>query len=303
MTTCDATSPPQSPPDLVIATMPSTRGLLACCAVLTGAHAFTPPAERPWLRVPASPTTRGSGANSVHVDRHARRQSSSAPRTVLNVIASSPEEDAQVEPPLDPSTLGFLLGAAALWGTYPTCVKLLYSSGPPVDPSIVVLLRFFIMAGVGVAALLATTPTFTLLRRYKTAQRDTMALAWEDQLARRVPSSVYLAALELGILGGLGKCCQMRPPPPPPPPPQPPPPSPPPPSPPPPPPDATTATATATTSTAATAAIATATAARCDHRHRRRRRHRHRHRRHRRHHCHHHHYHLQARTARRRRSP
>ena len=39
---------------------------------------------------------------------------------------------------------------------------------------------------------------FTLLRRYKVAQAASMP--WEEQLERRVPSSVYLAAFELGVL-------------------------------------------------------------------------------------------------------
>jgi len=38
----------------------------------------------------------------------------------------------------DARSLAFLLGAAALWGTYPTCVKLLYAAGPAVDPAVVV---------------------------------------------------------------------------------------------------------------------------------------------------------------------
>ena len=75
-------------------------------------------------------------------------------------------------------------------------------AGPTLDPSVVVLLRFLIMAAVSVSALLGTTPKFTLLRRYKVAQAASMP--WEEQLERRVPSSVYLAAFELGVLGGLG---------------------------------------------------------------------------------------------------
>ena len=108
--------------------------------------------------------------------------------------AGSPLDD-DADSALDPQTLSFLVGAAALWGTYPTCVKLLYSAGPPLDPSIVVLLRFIIMAAVSCSALFATTPRFTLLRRYVTAA-EAASMAWSEQLERRVPASVYVAALE-----------------------------------------------------------------------------------------------------------
>ncbi|EOD41973.1 hypothetical protein EMIHUDRAFT_194610 [Emiliania huxleyi CCMP1516] len=120
-------------------------------------------------------------------------------------VASSEVRLDDADSALDLQTLSFLVGAAALWGTYPTCVKLLYSAGPPLDPSIVVLLRFIIMAAVSCSALFATTPRFTLLRRYVTAA-EAASMAWSEQLERRVPASVY--ALELGILGGLGTFLQ-----------------------------------------------------------------------------------------------
>ena len=104
---------------------------------------------------------------------------------------------------LEADTLFFLVSAAALWGTYPTCVKLLFAAGPQLDPSIVVLVRFLIMATIGVSALVLSTSKFTLLRRYASA-RSAAATPWAVQLERRVPASVYLAALELGALGGLG---------------------------------------------------------------------------------------------------
>ena len=110
-------------------------------------------------------------------------------------VASSEVRLDDADSALDLQTLSFLVGAAALWGTYPTCVKLLYSAGPPLDPSIVVLLRFIIMAAVSCSALFATTPRFTLLRRYVTAA-EAASMAWSEQLERRVPASVYVAALE-----------------------------------------------------------------------------------------------------------
>ena len=127
-------------------------------------------------------------------------------RCTINAFLSEDEVEAPLQTPdapLEVETLLYLVGAAALWGTYPTCVKLLYTAGPALDPSILVLVRFFIMAAVGVSALVATTPKFTLLRRYASAEKAA-ALPLADQLERRVPSSVYIAALELGLLGGLG---------------------------------------------------------------------------------------------------
>eukprot|EP00588_Corethron_pennatum_P006785 CAMPEP_0194283232 /NCGR_PEP_ID=MMETSP0169-20130528/24917_1 /TAXON_ID=218684 /ORGANISM="Corethron pennatum, Strain L29A3" /LENGTH=428 /DNA_ID=CAMNT_0039028785 /DNA_START=36 /DNA_END=1322 /DNA_ORIENTATION=- len=137
--------------------------------------------------------------------------------TVLRIASSGiratePETPDGGDPdaPPDAKSLGYLLGAAALWGTYPTCVKLLYASGPAIDPTIVVLARFLIMAGIALTALAAT-------RRDGDRAGDTMVStpsrqmpweAWDDQLSRRVPSSIYVAALELGLLGGLGTLCQ-----------------------------------------------------------------------------------------------
>ena len=127
----------------------------------------------------------------------------------VTTTAPSSFSSSSSPPPLDSQTLGCLLGASAFWGTYPTCVKLLYQAGPAFDPSVVVLLRFCIMAAIGSATLVATTPKFTLLRRYAAARRTSSgsgsgALPWADQRERRVPASVYLAAFELGILGGAG---------------------------------------------------------------------------------------------------
>ena len=95
-------------------------------------------------------------------------------RLVVSALAEDGATPKAPEPPLQAETLLFLIGAAALWGTYPTCVKLLYTAGPTLDPSVVVLLRFLIMAAVSVSALLGTTPKFTLLRRYKVAQAASM---------------------------------------------------------------------------------------------------------------------------------
>ena len=74
---------------------------------------------------------------------------------VVSEGADAPASRDDATGAIDVQSLGFLLGAAALWGTYPTCVKLLYRAGPPIDPAIVVLLRFIVMAAISVGALSA----------------------------------------------------------------------------------------------------------------------------------------------------
>lgn len=174
------------------------RWSLVAALLISGAHAFGVPAA---ARMPLSAvaTTR-SGLPCAPDRRHA---------VVLAVLAEDLRRPPPTpEAPLEAQTLLFLVGAAALWGTYPTIVKLLFAAGPALDPSIVVLVRFLIMAPVGVGALLATTPRFTLARRYVTAQAAASSMPWPEQIQRRVPASVYLAALELGVLGGTGTFLQ-----------------------------------------------------------------------------------------------
>mmetsp|Transcript_34413 Transcript_34413/g.67717 ORF Transcript_34413/g.67717 Transcript_34413/m.67717 type:complete len:425 (+) Transcript_34413:213-1487(+) len=130
-------------------------------------------------------------------------------RIASGIRAAGPEKPGGGDPdaPPDAKSLGYLLGAAALWGTYPTCVKLLYASGPAIDPTIVVLARFLIMAGIALTALAATRRDGD--RAGETSMMtSSRPMPWDDQLERRVPSSIYVAALELGLLGGLGTLCQ-----------------------------------------------------------------------------------------------
>lgn len=164
-------------------------GLLA----LSAAHAFVLPV--PMVRSPRDACVPHSCSRTMPCIQRS---------TTVGLSDAAPKAS---EEPLEVQTLLFLVGAAALWGTYPTCVKLLYTSGPPLDPSILVLSRFIIMAIIGVSALLATTPKFTLLRRVVSAEAAA-SMPWGEQIERRVPSSVYLAALELGLLGGLGTFLQ-----------------------------------------------------------------------------------------------
>lgn len=159
------------------------RWLAVPALLISSVHAF--------VAVPAvhtrQPLTalRSCGPSSAVRDMH-RSCGPSLHRTgtIVSVLADDGAAPKTPEPPLEAQTLLFLVGAAALWGTYPTCVKLLYAAGPSLDPSIVVLVRFLIMAAVGVSALLATTPKFTLLKRYKLAEAASMP--WKEQIDRRV---------------------------------------------------------------------------------------------------------------------
>ena len=174
------------------------RGCILVPALLcAGAHAFVGPAvhtRRPLTALTTQKVPGSCGPSCAAAPRRAR--------IAVSVLAEDGATPKAPDPPLEAQTLLFLIGAASLWGTYPTCVKLLYAAGPALDPSLVVLVRFLIMAVVGVSALLATTPKFTLLKRYKVAEAASMP--WAEQIERRVPNSVYLAAFELGGLGGLG---------------------------------------------------------------------------------------------------
>ena len=85
-------------------------------------------------------------------------------------------------------------------GTYPAAIKLLYTSeGAPLDASLVTLLRFAIMAIASVSALGLSgrgLPSFNAPEE-----------PWPDQLVKRIPSSLYACAIELGLLGFIGTLC------------------------------------------------------------------------------------------------
>ena len=104
-----------------------TRVSLALAAVLcASAGAFQSP------RVPiARPSRAGAPSRGGVRVAVAPNNDAVARRLVSEGAASPPRDDAAAA--LDVPSLGFLLGAAALWGTYPTCVKLLYRAGPPID--------------------------------------------------------------------------------------------------------------------------------------------------------------------------
>lgn len=104
----------------------------------------------------------------------------------------------------------FLLGASALWGTYPSTIKCLFSApGAAISPPEVTLLRFIVMASFSAAAFSVSrpTPTSDESSTPATMRSENAALSFRDQLERRVPSSVYVAASELGALGLAGTLC------------------------------------------------------------------------------------------------
>ena len=87
----------------------------------------------------------------------------------------------------------YLLGASALWATYPSTIKCLFAApGSAISPGEATLLRFVVMA-VATSSALPAAPV-----------DDAAPAPLADQLERRVPSSVYVAALELGALGLAG---------------------------------------------------------------------------------------------------
>lgn len=85
-----------------------------------------------------------------------------------------------------------LVGASALWGTYPTFLKLLYAAeGAELAPPTITALRFALMAGVGVAITSAE------------GGAATAAAVDADQQEQSAPDGFVLAATELGFWG----CC------------------------------------------------------------------------------------------------
>ena len=136
---------------------------------------------------------------------------------LLTVQAQPPRRGAdlrQAPPPQPQSPLasaGFLLGAAALWGTYPSTIKCFFNSpGSAISPGEVTLLRFLVMALASTAAYLFAGGDVAA-REAKECVLDGDACSpdapWREQFERRVPSSVYLAAGELGAIGLAGSYC------------------------------------------------------------------------------------------------
>jgi len=98
-----------------------------------------------------------------------------------------------------------LFGCSAMWGTYPALMRTLYASpGAHLDPLSVTLIRFTVMAAVAVFVLLFSADTSQSISDVPAKATAEKQNSWESQLSNRTPSSLYLCALELGILGWLG---------------------------------------------------------------------------------------------------
>jgi hypothetical protein len=112
------------------------RGVSARLVVpllFAGAHAFVSPARRPlaWsltaLTIQKVPDSCGPPCAAPRQWAHPAQLRA---RIVVSALAEDGATPKAPEPPLEAETLLFLIGAAALWGTYPTCVKLLYVACP-----------------------------------------------------------------------------------------------------------------------------------------------------------------------------
>ena len=141
-----------------------------------------------------------------------------AAATSVHMVALRPQQqkDEESVPPVV-----FLLGASALWGTYPSTIKCLFSApGAAITPPEVTLLRFLVMASFSAAAFsvaqsrgklaggdVAPASDDEAMRAAFSLGDDAAAPSFRDQLERRVPSSIYVAAAELGALGLAGTLC------------------------------------------------------------------------------------------------
>ena len=107
-----------------------------------------------------------------------------------------------VNPAFNLPPVAYLLGASALWGTYPSTIKSLFAcEGAAINPEEVTLIRFLLMALIGVSSFAAADVAISPVAA---ASSPLPEVGWREQLSRRVPSSVYVAAFELGAIGLCG---------------------------------------------------------------------------------------------------
>lgn len=152
---------------------------------------------------PASSARRSSSANANADADAVANVGGTDDASVENAVASD------VPGPLQATA--FLLGAAALWGTYPSTIKCLFASpGSHISPPEITLLRFLFMAAISVTAYTVTGPAPGSDGGdggVGAGGAGGAAPTFQEQLERRVPSSVYLAAGELGAIGLAGTLC------------------------------------------------------------------------------------------------
>ena len=97
-----------------------------------------------------------------------------------------------------------LIGCSALWGTYPSMLKLIYTSSGSegIDASTVTVVRFGIMAAFGLSFLgIAKYPVFSNTKTLDFQATAPPSLSWSEQLEQRSPGSIAVCAAELGEYG------------------------------------------------------------------------------------------------------
>lgn len=144
---------------------------------------------------------------SAQLHRHSHYLQRQVPQRRLSGVKLSASRREPKEEPLDLSIL-FLLGASALWGTYPSTIKCFFASpGSDISAGEITLIRFLVMAAVSGSAYSAVSTGDSSDTRQDSAKQpheDSPALPWSEQFSRRVPGSIYLAAAELGAIGLVG---------------------------------------------------------------------------------------------------
>lgn len=96
------------------------------------------------------------------------------------------------------TSIALCLGASALWGTYPSTIKSFFASpGSTFSAGEVTFIRFLVMALVSFAYAASSDDGIAAIE-------DASEIPWSEQFRRRVPSSVYLAAGEIGALSFAG---------------------------------------------------------------------------------------------------
>ena len=97
---------------------------------------------------------------------------------------------------VDLASVGFLFGASALWGTYPSTIKCFFNSpGSPISPGEVTLLRFIVMAAVSMVVYGLTSGDAEERAASECLLEDgecTLDAPWTEQLERRAVSYTHL---------------------------------------------------------------------------------------------------------------